>query len=114
MKKIKEKKEKKEKKPKAKSKDDSTLAKILKLFKNSDETSGEIVVSGTDSISFEVRGNSSKKIRVCFVEQDPSQVPCDPGFEDELSHTFIPKIGPTSILKVSWKVSGVRTIKWSS
>ncbi len=103
------KKDKKDKKDK-----DSTLGKILRLFKNSSETSGQLTVSGTDSLSFDVRCNSSKKVKVYFLDVDPTVTPCNPGTNDTLSHVLIPKKGNTSTLKVSWSVSGVRSIIWNT
>lgn len=103
------KKDKKDKKDK-----DSTLGKILRLFKNSSETSGELTVSGADSLSFDVRGKNSKKVKVHFADLDPTNAPCNPGAGDTLSYVLIPKKGPESTLKVSWSVSGVRTIVWNT
>ena len=92
----------------------STLGKILRLFKNSSETSGQITVSGADSLSFDVRCNNSKKVKVYFLEVDPVATPCDPGTDDALSYVLIPKKGASSTLKVSWNVSGVRSIIWNT
>lgn len=85
---------------------------VVRLFKNTYATSGEFAVTGESSISFEVKCNNFKHIFVCFADPEPQPIPCVPFVPDFLFVEFIPQNGPFSLITISWKVSGVRTIAW--
>lgn len=76
--------------------------------------SGELVVSGKDSLNIHLKG-LPKKVSVHFVD-DCDLVPCNPHhvdfleYEVHVSHTH--HHGFT--LVINWHVSGVREIKWSA
>jgi hypothetical protein len=85
---------------------------ILRLFKNAFSTSGEFSVTGENSVSFEVKCNHEKHILVCFADPEPTPIPCVPFTPDFLTVEFAQQQGPFSLVTISWKVSGVRTIAW--
>jgi len=90
------------------------LGRLLTLFKNNEKTSGELTVSGTDSLSFEIKCKHYGRVKAWFVDMDPDNVPCNPGTEDTLSYCVEPIKGSHCLLKLSWKVSGIRLICWTT
>lgn len=85
---------------------------IVRLFKNTHATSGEFAVTGENSLSFEVKCNNLKHIFVCFADPEPQPIPCVPFVPDTFKVDFFPQPGPLSVISISWKVAGVRTIAW--
>ena len=92
--------------------DGSIISKVLKWFKNDHATSGQFVVTGEDHVTFEIKCNNVKHVRVVFADPEPMPIPCVPYIPDTLIVDFASTKGPFSILTISWKVAGIRTVAW--
>lgn len=92
------------------------------------ELSGELLVTGQDTIEIDLKDGELLKVHVVF-KDDATVVPCDPKHFDELDWTICgPRVSlweefidclldshshhEHNILTIKWNVSGTRTISW--
>lgn len=95
--------------------------KIVRIFKNTFATSGELVVVGHGSVTFEIMCKDNKHhhkyhnewVRVGFVDCDPLPVPCSTHEPDMLWYDLQPHRGHHCLLTISWRVHHTRAIAWT-
>jgi len=75
--------------------------------------SGELIVTGQDSIEVTLKSMPSRT-HVHFKDHDPEIPPCNPHHYDELDWEvhYSNKVASNYVLRISWNVSSTREIKW--